>query len=193
MRADTGAAGGGTPGGRPAGVAIRRPCNAGSRGGRNLPHPVRRRLAHLWHQRRTPRVLSRTAPGRPRGGRSRALRGGQPRRALAGRVLHPLDDKRSFMESSHPPIPIDQQGLVALFSLSPSIMRHSEPLPRWNSNGPAVARAPAQRSRIHFFFTSKARIGRVRFPFGYWVGLAVGINVGRHIATGELSSMPKRS
>ena len=33
---------------------------------------------------------------------------------LAGRDLHPLDDKRSFMKSSHPPIPFDQQGLVAL-------------------------------------------------------------------------------
>ncbi len=34
---------------------------------------------------------------------------------LAGRDLHPLDGKRNFMESSqHPPIPIDQQCLVAL-------------------------------------------------------------------------------
>jgi hypothetical protein len=33
---------------------------------------------------------------------------------LAGRDLHPLDDKRSFMKSSHPPIPFDQQSLVAL-------------------------------------------------------------------------------
>ncbi len=37
---------------------------------------------------------------------------------LAGRVSHPLDNNRSFMESSHPPIPIDQQGPVALFALS---------------------------------------------------------------------------
>jgi hypothetical protein len=37
---------------------------------------------------------------------------------LAGRDLHPLDDKRSFMKSSHPPIPFDQQGLVALYFLS---------------------------------------------------------------------------
>ena len=37
---------------------------------------------------------------------------------LAGRDWHPLDDKRSFMKSSHPPIPFDQQGLVALDFLS---------------------------------------------------------------------------
>ena len=42
-------------------------------------------------------------------------RAGSP---LAGRDLHPLDDKRSFMKSSHPPIPFDQQGLVALHFLS---------------------------------------------------------------------------
>jgi len=41
--------------------------------------------------------------------------GGLP---LAGRASHPLDDKRSFMESSHPPFPFDQQGLVALNGLS---------------------------------------------------------------------------
>ena len=33
---------------------------------------------------------------------------------MAGRVSHPLDDKQNFMEDSHPPIPIDPQGLVAL-------------------------------------------------------------------------------
>jgi hypothetical protein len=38
---------------------------------------------------------------------------------LAGRVSHPLDDKRSFMESSHPPFPFDQQCLVALNPLCP--------------------------------------------------------------------------
>jgi hypothetical protein len=42
-------------------------------------------------------------------------RAGSP---LAGRDSHPLDDKQSFMESSHPPIPIDPQGLVALEVLS---------------------------------------------------------------------------
>jgi len=41
--------------------------------------------------------------------------GGLP---LAGRVSHPLDDKRSFMKSSHPPFPFDQQCLVALKRLS---------------------------------------------------------------------------
>src|SRR4029077_20373878 len=42
-------------------------------------------------------------------------RAGSP---LAGRDLHPLDDEQSFMETSHPPIPFDQQGLVALHCLS---------------------------------------------------------------------------
>jgi REP element-mobilizing transposase RayT len=37
---------------------------------------------------------------------------------LAGRDSHPLDDEQSFMETSHPPIPFDPQGLVALFFLS---------------------------------------------------------------------------
>ena len=32
---------------------------------------------------------------------------------LAGRVSHPLDDKRSFMKSSHTPILLDQPFLVA--------------------------------------------------------------------------------
>ena len=44
-----------------------------------------------------------------------AARAGSP---LAGRASHPLDDKRSFMESSHPPFPFDQQCLVALKRLS---------------------------------------------------------------------------
>ena len=38
-------------------------------------------------------------------------RAGSP---LAGRVSHPLDDRQNFMKASHPPIPIDPQGLVAL-------------------------------------------------------------------------------
>src|SRR6266571_224134 len=42
-------------------------------------------------------------------------RAGSP---LAGRDSHPLDDEQSFMETSHPPIPFDQQGLVALNFLS---------------------------------------------------------------------------
>jgi hypothetical protein len=37
---------------------------------------------------------------------------------LAGRVSHPLDGKQSFMKASPPPIPFDQQSLVALKSLS---------------------------------------------------------------------------
>jgi hypothetical protein len=42
-------------------------------------------------------------------------RAGSP---LAGRISHPLDDERSFMKASPPPIPFDQQGLVALEFLS---------------------------------------------------------------------------
>ena len=33
---------------------------------------------------------------------------------LAGRVSRPLDGKQSFMKASPPPIPFDQQSLVAL-------------------------------------------------------------------------------
>src|SRR5512134_2365288 len=38
-------------------------------------------------------------------------RAGSP---LAGQDSHLLDDARSFMVASHPPIPFDPQGLVAL-------------------------------------------------------------------------------
>src|SRR5216684_5361818 len=37
---------------------------------------------------------------------------------LAGQDSHLLDDKQSFMKASHPPIPFDPQGLVALDKLS---------------------------------------------------------------------------
>jgi len=37
---------------------------------------------------------------------------------LAGQDSHLLDDKQSFMKASHPPIPFDPQGLVALKFLS---------------------------------------------------------------------------
>jgi hypothetical protein len=53
----------------------------------------------------SPIPLPRSSPG------SLPARAGSP---LAGRDLHPLDDRRNFMKSSHPPIPIDQQSLVAL-------------------------------------------------------------------------------
>ena len=46
----------------------------------------------------------------------RPSQGSLPARAgspLAGRASHPLDDKRSFMESSHPPFPFDQPCLAA--------------------------------------------------------------------------------
>ena len=59
----------------------------------------------------SPTSLPRPSPG------SLPTRAGSP---LAGRDLHPLDNKRNFMKSSHPPIPIDQQRPVALKSLSPT-------------------------------------------------------------------------
>ena len=58
----------------------------------------------------------------------RPSQGSLPARAgspLTGRVSHPLDDERNFMESSHPPIPIDQQSLVALNCLSSWLTGHS--------------------------------------------------------------------
>jgi hypothetical protein len=42
---------------------------------------------------------------------------------LAGRVSHPLDDEQHFMEDVRPPIPIDPQGLVALYVLSVGLRR----------------------------------------------------------------------
>ena len=50
----------------------------------------------------------------------RPSQGSLPARAgspLAGRVSHPLDDVRSFMETSQPPFPFDQPCLVALIRL----------------------------------------------------------------------------
>ena len=47
----------------------------------------------------------------------RSAQGLLPARAgspLAGQDSHLLDDQRSFMVASHPPIPFDPQGLVAL-------------------------------------------------------------------------------
>jgi hypothetical protein len=57
----------------------------------------------------SPHVFPRTAQG------VRPARAGAP---LAGRDVHPLDDARSFLVASHPPIPFDPQGLVALKILS---------------------------------------------------------------------------
>src|SRR6516165_9911110 len=54
----------------------------------------------------------------------RPAQGWLPARAgspLAGRDSHPLDNEPSFMEVSHPPIPFDPQGLVALFYLSATL------------------------------------------------------------------------
>jgi hypothetical protein len=57
----------------------------------------------------SPASLPRPSPG------SLPARAGSP---LAGRVSHPLDDKSKFQgDIAVPPIPIDQQSLVALFFL----------------------------------------------------------------------------
>jgi len=48
---------------------------------------------------------------------------------LAGRDSHPLDDKRNFKETSLPPIPIDQHGLVALNVQSSAQERRREAEP----------------------------------------------------------------
>ena len=71
--------------------------------GAAVPRPAR------LHAYASPDLFPRPAPG------LLPARAGSP---LAGRDLHPLDDKQSFMETSHPPIPFDPQGLVALFFLS---------------------------------------------------------------------------
>jgi hypothetical protein len=71
--------------------------------GAAVPRPARSRAYA------SPHVFPRTAQG------SLPARVGSP---LAGRDSHLLDDARSFMVASHPPIPFDPQGLVALEILS---------------------------------------------------------------------------
>ena len=68
-----------------------------------LPRPTRSRAYA------SPVVSPRPSQG------SLPARAGSP---LAGRVSHPRDDVRSFMESSHPPFLFDQPCLVALKALS---------------------------------------------------------------------------
>ena len=53
-------------------------------------------------------------------------RAGSP---LVGRVSHPLDDERNFIESSHPRLPSDQPCLVATAPLAPSGKAARAPLP----------------------------------------------------------------
>jgi hypothetical protein len=58
--------------------------------------------------------------------------GSLPARAggpLAGRDAHPLDDEQNFMKASPPPLPFDQQGLVALV-MSMSCSLHATALVR---------------------------------------------------------------
>ena len=78
--------------------------------GAAVPRPAR------LHAYASPDLFPRPAPG------LLPARAGSP---LTGRDLHPLDDKQSFMETSHPPIPFDPQGLVTLFYLS-AWLRHDE-------------------------------------------------------------------
>ena len=54
------------------------------------------------------------------GARLATGRAGSP---FAGRVSHPLDDKRGFMKSSHTPFPLDQPCLVALSVSLMSVVR----------------------------------------------------------------------
>src|SRR5207253_7333437 len=76
------------------------PASGNARGvGAAVPRPARS------HADASPTLFPRPAPG------WRPARAGAP---LVGRVSHPLDDTQSFMKSSHPPIPFDPQGLVAL-------------------------------------------------------------------------------
>jgi hypothetical protein len=80
----------------------------------------------------------------------RPAQGWLPARAgspLAGRDSHPLDNEQSFMEVSHPPIPFDPQGLVALKFLSV--------LPLDTSSSGMQARVVTQW-QSHSFDTAKA-------------------------------------
>jgi hypothetical protein len=80
------------------------PRHPGSRGfGAAVPWPPRSQAYASQN------VFPRTAQG------WLPARAGSP---LAGWDSHPMDDVRSFMVASHPPIPFGPQGLVALFYLS---------------------------------------------------------------------------
>ena len=68
------------------------------------------------------------------GARLATGRAGSP---FAGRVSHPLDDKRGFMKSSHTPFPLDQPCLVAL-SVSIDVRRA-----KIADNGPIGEEIPA--------------------------------------------------
>jgi hypothetical protein len=108
------------------------------------PATSRDRTAALSYPRSTrSRAYASPAPlPRPSQG-SLPARAGSP---LAGRDLPPLNDERNSMESSHPPIPIDQQGLVALFALSPSISGRDSA--RIGFSGP-TGRLPGPRASQH--------------------------------------------
>ncbi len=54
--------------------------------------------------------------------------------AMTGQDLHLLDDTQSFMVVSHPPIPFDPQGLVALKYLSVGAAQHLD----WRAETDAV-------------------------------------------------------
>jgi hypothetical protein len=93
--------------------------------GAAVPRPARSRAYA------SPHLFPRTTQG------SLPARVGSP---LAGRDSHPLDDARSFMVASHPPIPFDPQGLVALEFLVPPCSAY------WIDASRAVS-LPPQRSR----------------------------------------------
>src|SRR5262249_43683781 len=64
---------------------------------------------------------------------------------LAGRVSHPLDGKQSFMKASPPPIPFDQQSLVALNFLSAPSFFASRPVTQPNATPQLRPKAAAKR------------------------------------------------
>jgi len=86
--------------------------------GAAVPRPAR---SHTYA---SPNLFPRTAQG------LLPARAGSP---LAGQDSHPLDDERSFMVASHPPIPFDPQGLVALDCLYPRFAQSCRALLRLRS------------------------------------------------------------
>jgi hypothetical protein len=73
---------------------------------------------------------------------------------LAGRGLHPLDDKPNFMRLSHLSLLSDQPYLVALFGLSPP----SEGMRELNGRNELKAMSREPTENANDFETARARI-----------------------------------
>jgi len=80
-------------------------------------------------------------------------RAGSP---LAGRVSHPLDDERSFMESSHPPFPFDQPCLAATVRA----IRPSQ-TPRMRLIADRTTGSPTHQKRIFSSRSSNSSTGNI--------------------------------